>query len=569
MLSLTELDIATPVDTSVPGTTPPQAGTAANAGVFIHLLDQAHFQMQSDSAQLLNAATLDVSDQKLVAFSEFELETAEPLPLANETPTPPITPTVSDLTSSVDLNAATISVTTPSATAVDASLTGEETPVMTAQPEDAGNPVTPVVARAEVPSTSVASSPVSTSDDQASEVVTNTAPLLVNPALSAASDQQTPAAEHDALIPPATTTSSSSVTSDVGVEKPVRRAPEWMGANAEAPKAAVAAEIALPGSRASTTTADRVVATTVGETEPHVAVSTTPQAVQQLARDAAALQPQVAPGRVNGQVFHQADEALQTSLPSAAELGLRRLSADQSLATRDAEAPVQMQLADPVVSPVREKVVDSVIGTRPDVQDAANDRLLSPLRLAAVANDVRGDALAPANTLAHASLVTGMTATATGDALAPHQLPAGTLSLKAPDWDQRMGSNVAFMLKENVSTARIHMKPEELGSMSVQVSVQSDRLSVTLAAANPMTRDALEASLPRLREQFSALGFSDVDVNVGDSGQSGRDPRGMDERNGTPENNGYYLSSTGSDTQEVAPVSERVVIQRGLLDTFA
>jgi flagellar hook-length control protein FliK len=311
------------------------------------------------------------------------------------------------------------------------------------------------------------------------------------------------------------------------------------------------------------------VATTVGETEPHVAVSTTPQAVQQLARDAAALQPQVAPGRVNGQVFHQADEALQTSLPSAAELGLRRLSADQSLATRDAEAPVQMQLADPVVSPVREKVVDSVIGTRPDVQDAANDRLLSPLRLAAVANDVRGDALAPANTLAHASLVTGMTATATGDALAPHQLPAGTLSLKAPDWDQRMGSNVAFMLKENVSTARIHMKPEELGSMSVQVSVQSDRLSVTLAAANPMTRDALEASLPRLREQFSALGFSDVDVNVGDSGQSGRDPRGMDERNGTPENNGYYLSSTGSDTQEVAPVSERVVIQRGLLDTFA
>ena len=108
----------------------------------------------------------------------------------------------------------------------------------------------------------------------------------------------------------------------------------------------------------------------------------------------------------------------------------------------------------------------------------------------------------------------------TGNArLDPTPLPASTLSLREANWDKGLGANVAFMLREDIKTASIRVNPEELGALDIQLESEGENLKVSITAAHAVTRDVLEAALPRLREQFGSLGFERVDVDVREQAQ--------------------------------------------------
>ena len=149
------------------------------------------------------------------------------------------------------------------------------------------------------------------------------------------------------------------------------------------------------------------------------------------------------------------------------------------------------------------------------------------------------------------------------------QMPNPTISLRQPGWDRGFGANIAFMLKEDISSARISVRPAELGPVSVQLQTQSDQLTVTIAATHAATRDTLEASLPRLREQFSTLGFSQVDVNIGDhqQGRAGRDS--LNDNHNAPANNGYTSQIDIIDSEDSVKQTSGYSGHQGLLDTFA
>ena len=89
-----------------------------------------------------------------------------------------------------------------------------------------------------------------------------------------------------------------------------------------------------------------------------------------------------------------------------------------------------------------------------------------------------------------------------------------TISIRQPGWDQALGNNVLWMIKEDLQSASIRVKPAELGPMNIQVSVQQDQVNVNIAVHQGAAREALEAALPRLREQFAAQGFQQVTVDI-------------------------------------------------------
>ncbi|HLF97796.1 MAG TPA: flagellar hook-length control protein FliK [Methylococcaceae bacterium] len=91
-----------------------------------------------------------------------------------------------------------------------------------------------------------------------------------------------------------------------------------------------------------------------------------------------------------------------------------------------------------------------------------------------------------------------------------------------PGWDTEMSQRVVWMSGNSVSSAEIHLNPPHLGPVEVRISVgQDQQTSVQFLSPHAAVREALEAALPRLRDQFGAqqLTLGDVSVSQHSDGQ--------------------------------------------------
>ncbi len=148
-------------------------------------------------------------------------------------------------------------------------------------------------------------------------------------------------------------------------------------------------------------------------------------------------------------------------------------------------------------------------------------------------------------------------------------LPITTLALRQPGLDQSLATNISYMINEDIQTARINVKPAELGPVSVQLAVRADHLSVAIAASQVQTRESLESTLPRLREQFVSMGFSSVDVNVGEHQNQRQPNENQTGKGNNPSYNGYYAGDRINNVEEISFTSQPRVMHNGMLDTFA
>lgn len=129
-----------------------------------------------------------------------------------------------------------------------------------------------------------------------------------------------------------------------------------------------------------------------------------------------------------------------------------------------------------------------------------------------------------------ASRVEG-TAVSTQPANAPFTMP-----LLSKDADATMASNIRWMVNEGVRQAVVNVSPSGMGPISVQIEMENEQLNVSILAAQGSTREALDALLPRLREQLMVQGHENLRLEVSDG-------RSDSSRNG----NGQQLSEQSSD----------------------
>jgi flagellar hook-length control protein FliK len=117
-----------------------------------------------------------------------------------------------------------------------------------------------------------------------------------------------------------------------------------------------------------------------------------------------------------------------------------------------------------------------------------------------------------------------MTATA-----APDVNPAPTLKVGAgvetPEFGQGLADRVSWMVDNNLNGAKLQVNPPQLGPIEVRIAVQGGHAQVWFTSHSAVTRDALEASSPKLREMLGAQGFGQVSVDISQRSFQERSPQ--------------------------------------------
>ena len=101
------------------------------------------------------------------------------------------------------------------------------------------------------------------------------------------------------------------------------------------------------------------------------------------------------------------------------------------------------------------------------------------------------------------------------------EIPPMTKHFSHPEWNKEMGEKVIWMHKQEIPSAELRLNPKHLGPVTIKIDVTQDQATVAFTAQHAVVKEAIEASLPKLREMFSAQQLNLVDVNVSqnDSGQ--------------------------------------------------
>ena len=83
---------------------------------------------------------------------------------------------------------------------------------------------------------------------------------------------------------------------------------------------------------------------------------------------------------------------------------------------------------------------------------------------------------------------------------------------------------VGLMMARNLKSVDIRLDPPELGSMQIKLSVSNEQAAVSFVVSSQQAKDALEGSLPRLRELLEQQGMELADSDVKqENGQAGNE----------------------------------------------
>ena len=119
-----------------------------------------------------------------------------------------------------------------------------------------------------------------------------------------------------------------------------------------------------------------------------------------------------------------------------------------------------------------------------------------------------------------------------------------------PGWDKAIGERIQWMIGREIQNAEIKLTPPNLGPLEIRISVQNDQASVSFIAAQSLTREALEAAIPRLREMFGEANLNLLDVGVGQGDGSDSNSGGMPGRDGGESANSGMRESNLSNPQD-------------------
>ena len=135
----------------------------------------------------------------------------------------------------------------------------------------------------------------------------------------------------------------------------------------------------------------------------------------------------------------------------------------------------------------------------------------------------------------------------------------------SPDWPQQLGDRVAVLLNQNLTNAQIKLSPAHLGPLEIRIAVSDGQANIAFTSHSQVTREALEAAAPKLREMLSGQGFAHVNVDV--SQQQFRD-RTPQTAHYEPESS-FAPGATAAARDSGRPTTARPVASSLRLDAYA
>jgi len=138
------------------------------------------------------------------------------------------------------------------------------------------------------------------------------------------------------------------------------------------------------------------------------------------------------------------------------------------------------------------------------------------------------------------------------------------VKVNTPAWNNALGERAIMIAAQNTRVAEIKLDPPELGSLNIRVNINQDQVSLNFTSPHAHVRDAVEQSLPRLREMFAEQGLALQDSSVSDQSAEQQRREQFAEGNGS---GNQYGGSVGAEGEESAqPENARSV---SLVDYYA
>ncbi len=135
-------------------------------------------------------------------------------------------------------------------------------------------------------------------------------------------------------------------------------------------------------------------------------------------------------------------------------------------------------------------------------------------------------------------------------------------------WDKAMGERILWMAGRDIQRAAIQIRPPNLGPLQIQMSIQNDQASLHFTASSGVVQDALEASMPRLREMLAEQNLQLVNVDVSRRDADNRDGlAGSQQGAGDKGRDGDGIFGEERDAETDEPI--RYYRREGLLDDYA
>jgi|GEM_PF-6580703 len=133
-------------------------------------------------------------------------------------------------------------------------------------------------------------------------------------------------------------------------------------------------------------------------------------------------------------------------------------------------------------------------------------------------------------------------------------------------WRDSLNEQILMMSNQRISQASIAVDPPELGPVQIQLQIQSDTATIHFATHHPQVRDAIEQSMPKLRDMLGEQGVDLLDATVTDERAAREDTRSHDENPRVP-------TDTEAHNDELFPVfpDHKLANHRptGLVDFYA
>ena len=141
-----------------------------------------------------------------------------------------------------------------------------------------------------------------------------------------------------------------------------------------------------------------------------------------------------------------------------------------------------------------------------------------------------------------------------------------TRPLTHPDWGKDLGDQIVWMNNKTIQAAEIKLNPAHLGPISVRIDVNQDQATILFTAQHAEVKEAIEASIPRLREMLGTQQLNLVNVNISQNATSDQGRSQSQTFSKTPENHEQGIEGI-TDTLEKAEPDR--IVSKGLLSIYA
>ena len=140
-------------------------------------------------------------------------------------------------------------------------------------------------------------------------------------------------------------------------------------------------------------------------------------------------------------------------------------------------------------------------------------------------------------------------------------------SVTHPGWSKDLGEHIIWMNNKDITAAEIKLNPANLGPISVRIDVNQDnQATILFTAQHTETKEALEASVPKLREMLNGQQLNLVNVNIS---QNSNSPHGRQQSQLFQDTTGNSGSTLETLATESGMNEKNHLVSKGLLSLYA